>query len=316
MPVQFANFLNAPVTKPDTAGYEDFFSNILKGYQGGVKHKLDTQQGKEKLSEQEMKNALTKKYGESREQAEIDYLKNRALTEGYGPALAQADIALKGSHEDYYNAQSDGSGKGGVKIPSSVMASELNAGLANKQRLFLDPLMQHKYQGLGGAATMGEDLLRYQFTRDPKLKLQLENDLVKAAVANKLAPEFAGFQLIGQKVKPTVHALQKQEKAIKQGWAAGFDKAMDNLPKHIQDKANALHSKILKDTSALQAEGLDGGMSQGSDISEEVAINKDDNIRKFEQSQGMPEITEADIAATARKYNMTPEQVMQKLGRR
>jgi hypothetical protein len=301
------NYLNAPVMKPDYAPYENFFSNMIKGYQTGQKHSLEQAEGKEKVSEQEMKNALLKEFGRPREQAEIDYLQTHAPE-------AESRIALNRAHENYY--QQGGGRQGalstmgkllreraemadefgedsaqvqaideytkklsglGSGLTGATRTRETNAGLANQQRLLLDPYMQHKYQGAGSNALLASDLHAYNNEKDPVKKLQIEEDLVNAGVATKLAPEFAGFQLVGQSIQPTVHALESQKKALKQGWAEGLNVAVNNLPKNIQEKINKRHSQILKESSGVREQEFKNLLSR-RDPNQEVA-GQDDALK-------------------------------------
>ncbi len=290
MGIPFFDFTKIPLQKQETnQTFGNMLSNAFEGYQGGKQLKEEQKQRELSTAEQQLKNALLQEYGRERQQAEIDYLRNQVISEGVKPDLIRAEIAEKEARAKHY---SEGGGKS--SIPASVRASEYNAGLANQQRVFLDPIMQHKYQGANSTLKLANDISRYHMTKDPQVKA----DLIKAGVANKLAPEFAGFQLIGQKVRPTVHALHLQEKAIKQGWANKFDTFMNNLPEDIQNEVNKLHSDILRQSSEIQSTGLENlGPTGPRSLSgnRELPMEPEENIRnalsKVQQESGQEMVT-------------------------
>ena len=98
------------------------------------------------------------------------------------------------------------------------------------------------YIGSGSNAKIIEDRLNYQ-----KGDKAAGERLVRAAVAEMIAPEYAGFQLASQGISATIPALNHQFETIKQGWPAAANLVVENLPPELQKEAKKQHAALLKE---------------------------------------------------------------------
>lgn len=130
--------------------------------------------------------------------------------------------------------------------------------------------------------------------------------LVKAALAEKLVPEYSGFQLESQGQRGTVSALEHQRNAIRQGWPIASKFLSENLPadlqkeverrhNHVVQKVNKLREKYLGEGERPLAEGTMGSKSMPKKISQsqiaQTALNRgiseDDVIIKLAEKLGI-----------------------------
>lgn len=290
MPIPYFDFTKTPLQRRDNSPYQNLLSGTVGAYQQGkeFKNQQETQaQQKETRAlsnkEQAMKNEIMKLYGKERERRELEALsaktaheKRLASGEGSGGvsnpilnALQARDVIEKKygknspelSYIDSYLKKATSGALGGKNsaITGPVKTKNQNAMLANKQRLFLDKIVNHKYKGFGSNFTIAKDLVKYLFNSP-----EAEEDLINAGVASKVAPEFGAVQLGGQSVTPTVHALEKQEKAIKQGWPALLELFTNNFPSGLAEKVNERHSNILGESARLREESFNDMLNNNS----------------------------------------------------
>jgi hypothetical protein len=120
--------------------------------------------------------------------------------------------------------------------------------------------IEQPYLGLGATFQMADDLKTYQTSPNQKLREDAKNRLIKSAVSEKIVPEIAALQLNSQGVPATVHALEKQEQSIRQGWPM-FGKAfVDNLPSDLQEEVVKEHNKRLKELTDIRQKYFVKGM--------------------------------------------------------
>lgn len=318
----YFDFTKNPLQRRDTSPYQSLLSGALGGYQQGQKFKQEGQQfeqeqEKRALSneEQAMMNNLLKLYGEEKEKADLAYKKSltanqNSLAAGgasgqegaltnIGKVLKEREAAVNkygenspqvGAIDGYIKKLTSSGSNANNSVTSPVKTSALKAILANEQRVYLDKFMNHKYQGTGSNVLLAKDIARYRNEKDPAKKAEIEEELVRAGVALKVAPEFGGLQLAGQSIQPTVHALSKQEKAIKQGWAEGLRLGLTNLPPELTRKINERHSEVLRDSSRIRNDSY------------QRLINGEKN-NEFSQ----PDEQQSQSSNMADEYGYTPE---------
>lgn len=277
MPIPYFDFTKAPLVRMDTSPYKNLLSGALSGYQEGKQFKQQQDRGNLLNEDQAMKNEIMKLYGKDRERAELENLgastaHEKRLASGMGgaqggisnpilQALQAREIIEKkyGKNspelsyiDSYLKKATSSSGNINSAATNPVKTKNQNAILANKQRLFLDEVVNHKYKGNLGSATLAKDFIKNLFFSDP----QTEEDLINAGVASKVAPEFGSVQLAGQSVPATVHALDKQEKAIKQGWPYLLEFFVNNFPAELTKKIGERHSHVLGESARLREESF------------------------------------------------------------
>lgn len=153
--------------------------------------------------------------------------------------------------------------------------SEFQTGPANEAREVLqnEVSMPAEYSGMAGSANMAADLLNYNLYKNKDAGKRL----VQAALAQKLAPEYAGFQLTSQGVKATVPALQHQTEAIKQGWPLATKYITGSLPHELQKEAERLHNLAVKNVNKVREEfNVRGGRTSPSSNINNNPITWDD----------------------------------------
>lgn len=147
------------------------------------------------------------------------------------------------------------------KPTTPVSTAQQNAGVANAGREFIGKNFHMPYSGALADASLYSDLAAYNspFT-SPEQKEKIGNDLVDAAVMNKLENEITGFVLNANRQRDTVSNREHQRKATRQGWAAYLDFAVNNLPKELQDrvdeKAFEANTRIKEEEEKYQAKGF------------------------------------------------------------
>ena len=98
--------------------------------------------------------------------------------------------------------------------------------------------MPKEYTGAMGSAFMLQDRLAAE-RGDEAAKERL----IQAAVAERLVPEYAGFQLQSQGQRATVEALKHQSEAIRQGWPSLSQKIVNNLNPELTKEAERRHNE-------------------------------------------------------------------------
>lgn len=237
-------------------------------------------------------------------EAAMNYLKNK--TEG--KAGQQFTIGPNGE----FSFTQGGSGKGappqitgpnGETLSSPTAANQTSVQATQLARAGSDILEKVIQPYVGKTAT--QDLYKDIKSYEKKPTPELFEKLVDSAVAYKLAPERATVNLRANNVTPTVHAIKKQEEAIKQGWAYGGDYLIDNLPKDIQEAANKKHDEVLRNVHEAQVSHAKRGFPY------KVG---DPRIESMAKTHGVsPKEFLEDLAFTREQTGKTDEEILAEL---
>lgn len=146
------------------------------------------------------------------------------------------------------------------KPTQPVTTAQQKLSLANEARQYVSENLEQPYVGTGSNIDLISDRKNYITERDPIKKKEIGDRLIKAAVAAKMAPEYASLQLNAQGVQPTVSSLKEQENSIKQGWAEGLRIAVNNLPQDLQKKVQLEHAKELQKLKDLRENYFSKGL--------------------------------------------------------
>ncbi len=168
------------------------------------------------------------------------------------------------------------------KPTTPAITAQQKSSIANVARQYVAEHLEQPYIGTGSNIELGMDRYNYPLETNPVTKKAIGDRLVKAAVAAKMAPEYATLQLNAQGVQPTVSSLREQEKAIKQGWAEGIPLAVNNLPNELQQQANDLHAKELQKLKTVRDQYFAKGFPIKVDAKKEEKVihyEKDANGR-------------------------------------
>ncbi len=184
--------------------------------------------------------------------------------------------------------------------------------------------VEQPYLGAGASFQMASDLTTYATSKDPKAKKEAGDRLVKAAVSEKIVPEIANLQITSQGGKATVHALEKQEEAIRQGWPNFGKKLAGNLPKDLQDRVVEEHNQRLKDISDIRkkyfVKGLPVDLNEDKAESKQeksIPISQEDknyaNIVSGQLIDVLPKATPENIINTAKQTGKSVSEVIEHL---
>jgi hypothetical protein len=125
--------------------------------------------------------------------------------------------------------------------------------------------------------------------------------LIRAGVAYKLVPEYAGAQLGSQGQKSTVSSLAHQNSAIKQGWPNFGHFLSSNLSPQQQKETEKRHNEIVKNVNKQRESFLSSGGKERP-FAEENGNNSPP--KKFSWS---------DISHTAQQRGISENEVINKL---
>jgi len=131
--------------------------------------------------------------------------------------------------------------------------------------------------------------------------------LIQAAVADRLVPEYSGFQLLSQGQRATVPALAHQQAAIRQGWPKALRAINDYLPAELSKEVERRHNKAVRDVNRKREEFLASGGKNRASASPSRSYTWSD-ISHTAQSRGMSENEVID--RLAKKNNMTVDEFM------
>ena len=157
--------------------------------------------------------------------------------------------------------------------------------------------MPPEYSGTGASYHMIMD--RYLAGNGDKAA---QERLIQAAVAEKLVPEYSGFQLMSQGQRATIPALDHQQDAIRQGWPKAARLITRNLPPELQKEAERRHNEIVKGVNRSR-EAFLNGEGKRSDV---VPRNNNPSNK----------IKWTDIQHTAQQRGMTENDVIDKLAKK
>lgn len=125
--------------------------------------------------------------------------------------------------------------------------------------------MPKEYMGLFGSTKMAHDrVLAEQGDEEAKERL------IKAAVAERLVPEYSGFQLMSQGQRATVPALQHQQEAIRQGWPMLSKHIVGNLTPELQKEVERRHNEAVKQVNKLREGYLSSGGKNRAESSAQI----------------------------------------------
>jgi hypothetical protein len=178
--------------------------------------------------------------------------------------------------------------------------ANLTAGASDVSREFLQDKvsMPQEYLGVTGSLTMAKDIASAKLGDEAA-----KERLIQAGVAEKLVPEYSGFQLMSQGQKATVTALKHQQDAIRQGWPLASKKITNNLPAAIQKEVERRHNKIVKGVNKTRESFLSSSGTKRPEFNQPA--------NQAEQS-----ISWADISHTAQKRGMSENEVVDKLAKK
>lgn len=114
--------------------------------------------------------------------------------------------------------------------------------------------MPKEYTGAMGSAFMLQDRLAAE-RGDEAAKERL----IQAAVAERLVPEYAGFQLQSQGQRATVEALKHQSEAIRQGWPSLSQKIVNNLNPELTKEAERRHNEAVRGVNRGREQFFEAG---------------------------------------------------------
>ncbi len=163
-------------------------------------------------------------------------------------------------------------------LKNAANKNNLTTGASDVSREFLQNKvsMPQEYMGITGSATMGKDILAAKLGDK-----DAEERLIQAAVAEKLVPEYSGFQLMSQGQKATVSALKHQQEAIRQGWPTLSKKITNNLPANLQKEAERRHNEIVKNVNKTRESFYTSGGKERPSFSQET--NTQNNMMQSHQ---------------------------------
>lgn len=131
---------------------------------------------------------------------------------------------------------------------TSVKTANQNARIANKLRQHTRAVeMPKEYLGKGGNQALYKDMEKYEKTKDPKEKQIFFERLRQAYLADKIMPEYAGYQLISFGTKDVQGAREAQERILTKGWPETIRFQTNRLPKEIIDSGNEEHDRVIND---------------------------------------------------------------------
>ena len=377
------NFLNAPIHTPDTSARDQFFSNLLKSFHAPGQLQRTKQLEMEKIQKEQMNNALLKEFGRPREQAEVDYLQNRAIAEGLSPQEIMSRVALHHAQAEHYRnplttAQRElgeiyGRGtpeykrameqergiygfEGGEAIPETFPEGTIGPSLKSmpaNERLFVAKQMQND---LGIARTQMQTL---PYIHDAKAIIKEHPNLWKSfsLMLDAKSKDDVGTitshlakQAINEKEKTAIDKMGKiasqlilRSDEMLGGGARGTDARRAIIAQGKVDIGNTPESNMyVLDKLESEAKGgpawhnaLKWGMKTGHRIirddeafktyvpkSSEEKMKEYTNYEPAEAEKAIKQatpknkeaISQADLEATARKYNTTVEKVKERLG--
>lgn len=202
-------------------------------------------------------NKIVNQYGFNSPEAEQarEYLQRKIE----GPAGQQFSFDPANGGFTFSQGGPAGGSKGGSKpmlAPDGSIVTQPTSGTENKiqerqlgkEATDVFERVKQPYVGKGSNDSLRNDIKRYEKTKDP----EIFSKLVETALAYKLAPEKAAVMLSLSGVTATKHALEKQEKAIKQGWPELGTWLTNNLPPEVQEAVNQRHDEILKEAHDAQ----------------------------------------------------------------
>jgi hypothetical protein len=162
-------------------------------------------------------------------------------------ALSQ-EIEANGPNTETAQQIRDAITKSTSGITSSVRTQAQKRDIFNTAREEIARVgsMPDRYLGAMGDATILKDIGHYNLATDPIKKKEIGDNLVRAAVSDKIAPEYAMVQVGAQGNNLTVEAGKQQEKAIKQGWPKFYKRYLNNLPRELQAKAKEEHDRLIQ----------------------------------------------------------------------
>jgi hypothetical protein len=132
--------------------------------------------------------------------------------------------------------------------------------------------------------------------------------LIQAAVAERLVPEYAGFQLMSQGQRATVPALEHQRSAIRQGWPSASHFITNNLTPELQKEAEKRHNQAVKEVNRIREKFLNSRKRDGGQ--EEISPT---NVEKFEAPVTY---SMTDIEHTAQKHGISTGEVINRLSKK
>lgn len=174
--------------------------------------------------------------------------------------------------------------------------------LANIARDYVANNLEQPYLGTGSNKQLISDRLNYDKIQDPVQKKLIADKLVKAGVAVKMAPEYGALQLTAQGVNPTVHALNKQEEAIKQGWPETINQVINNLPQELQKRVQEEHAAELQNVNKVRSQFFAQGLPIILNNQNNSKINKFKGKNSKEFREYLSKLTPQQREEVKKKY--------------
>lgn len=197
-------------------------------------------------------------------------------------------------------------------LKNAANKNNLATGAADISREFLQDKasMPEEYLGIAGNLAMAKDILSAKLGDK-----EAAERLIQAGVAEKLVPEYSGFQLQSQGQKATVHALEHQQKAIRQGWPLLSKTLVRALPSNIQKEIERRHNQAVKEVNKNREEFYKSGGKNRNDFSNKSNSQSNPDFNSNSNSNSKT-ISWSDIEHTAQLRNMSENEVIDLLAKK
>lgn len=191
--------------------------------------------------------------------------------------------------------------KTAAAIKQASQKKNIDTGVSDIARESLQNIvsMPKEYMGAFGSAKMTKDRIAAGLGDE-----DAKERLIQAAVAERLVPEYSGFQLQSQGQRATVPALAHQQQAIRQGWPHVSKALSGYLTPDLQKEVERRHNEAVKKVNQLRESYLSSG-----------GANRDPDI---EQAAESPKLKSGayswnDIQHTAKLRGISENAVIDKL---
>ena len=292
------------ITPEESSPWNTLLSNALKNYEGIAQAKFAPQQMQADIQQKQaasqknmmmahlLQSLMGGQSGQGDEQAASQDGGN-GMGSDLKPAILKGLLGIDPYLQSPQQAQNL---KISGELQSQANKNNLSTGSADISREFLQDKvsMPEQYMGALGSLSMTKDMAAAKLG-DKEAKERL----IRAAVAEKLVPEYSGFQLLSQGQKATVSALKHQQEAIRQGWPLASKTLTNNLPPELQKEAERKHNAIVKEVNRSREQFFKSGGKERP------------NFSNAEQKEIQDNTSRADAEATAEAFGTTPEKVLE-----
>lgn len=269
MAFNFVDYTHSPYVNP----YGNLVSNALKDYQQAVLSKYSPELYKSQIQAREAASAKNMM---------ISQLLQNMLGGGGGMALggggegggmpgnnlqAAALKAFTGIDPYLMSPQQEQDLKISGAIQQAAQKKNIETGGSDISREYLQDKvsMPEEYMGAFGSIKMLRDRALAE-----KGDEEARERLIQAATAERLVPEYSGFQLMSQGQRATVPALAHQAEAIRQGWPHVSHFVTNNLTPELQKEVERRHNEIVKGVNRGREQFFKSGGQERPEVSENI----------------------------------------------